>query len=547
MTIKVADILNFDFMQEAKLLAGQAGVSREIKYVDIIEVPDVKGWLKEGGLFLTTGYSMKDNPTAQKKIVKSLQEANSAGLCMKKGRYFDSIPEVILACGEKYNFPVIELPATISYVDILLPLIDEILGKEAYLLKRSEKIHQELTKVVLMGGGIDHIAQTLYQLIPRPVLIQNAEQEILALVGEVREKNQLKDSLALPLRKLKARLNNNKVVRIEGENGRSRLIAPIIVAGNIYGYISVFESPDRKIEAIDYRAVEHAATVIALEMLKEKGQSETEKRMQTELLNDLLQNNYSSAKTIAKRASYLGWDLTKDYLTIVIDIDDLESYYLNLEYQDESHIQAVKEEIKKIVRWEMVMENKDPILINQSDSLIIFYNCQNLKTKQQQQQKSLTFARHIRRLIVKNIPDIMISIGIGNFYPEIKGLRQSYKEASQAIKIGKKIYRENGVYHYDELGIFKILVELDNYDVLKEFRQEILGPVLDESGAELLETVDVLLNNLGNKTQAAAELNIHRNSLNYRIKKFSELLGRDLNNSDNLLDIYLAIKISQII
>jgi purine catabolism regulator len=269
--------------------------------------------------------------------------------------------------------------------------------------------------------------------------------------------------------------------------------------------------------------------------------------LKTELLTDLIQQNYSEAKTIIKRARYFGWDFKKDYLAVVIDIDDLESYYLNLDYQDEKHIQEVKDKIKELVRWELIMEGKEIILINKSDSLVIFYGCQGLNTKEIRKKRSVKFAEKIKEVILNRLPQINISIGIGNFYSGISGLRSSYNESYRSIKMGKKLYKENGIYHYDDLGIFKVLVELENDQVLSEYREEILGPLLAEDNIDLIDTVKALLGHMGNKSEAAEELNIHRNSLNYRINKFSKLLDMDLENSENWLKIFLAVKIHEIL
>jgi purine catabolism regulator len=193
------------------------------------------------------------------------------------------------------------------------------------------------------------------------------------------------------------------------------------------------------------------------------------------------------------------------------------------------------------------MESKEVILINKSDSLVIFYDCQSLKTKEIRKRNSIEFAEKIKKIILKRLPQINISIGIGNFYSGISGLRSSYNESYRAIKMGKKIYKENGIYHYDDLGIFKVLVELENDQVLKEYREEILGPLLNEANKDLIDTVKALLEHMGNKSEAAEELNIHRNSLNYRINKFSKLLDIDLENSENWLKIFLALKINEIL
>lgn len=267
MNLTVEAILKCDFMEGARLLAGISALEKEIKYVDIIEVPDVINWINEGGFYLTTGYSFKDDLQSQKELVQTLAAKESAALCIKKGRYFSEIPEIIIKTANELNYPIIELPQDKSYVDILLPLSSMLLDKKTYLLKHSEKIHQDLTDVVLSGGGLDHLAQTLYKLIDKSVLIQDREQKKLVFVGD--KENLLENEIYIPETELKKMLlkENINLIKLEGQ---FRLITPVKVSGNILGYVSIFSGQNRNIEKIDYRALQHAATVIALEMLKEK-------------------------------------------------------------------------------------------------------------------------------------------------------------------------------------------------------------------------------------------------------------------------------------
>ena len=78
MNLTVEAILKCEFMEGARLLAGISGLEKEIKYVDIIEVPDVINWINEGGFYLTTGYSFKDDLQSQKELVKTLAAKESA-------------------------------------------------------------------------------------------------------------------------------------------------------------------------------------------------------------------------------------------------------------------------------------------------------------------------------------------------------------------------------------------------------------------------------------------------------------------------------------
>ncbi|ADQ13775.1 PucR family transcriptional regulator [Halanaerobium hydrogeniformans] len=543
MNLTVEAILKCDFMEGARLLAGISALEKEIKYVDIIEVPDVINWINEGGFYLTTGYSFKDDLQSQKELVQTLAAKESAALCIKKGRYFSEIPEIIIKTANELNYPIIELPQDKSYVDILLPLSSMLLDKKTYLLKHSEKIHQDLTDVVLSGGGLDHLAQTLYKLIDKSVLIQDREQKKLVFVGD--KENLLENEIYIPETELKKMLlkENINLIKLEGQ---FRLITPVKVSGNILGYVSIFSGQNRNIEKIDYRALQHAATVIALEMLKEKEKNEVEKRLKIDLFNDLIQKNYNSEEIIINRALNLNWDLEKNYLVIVFEIDDFESYYRDLEERQEYQIKDIQDKIKRIIRRRLLYEHKDLIVINKSSSFIVFYNCAKLD-QENRKAKSLAFAENIAAEIEKEIASIKLFVGFGGHYQGLDGIRKSYQQARQAIEMGKKINKESNLFHYDDLGIFKVLVKLDNRECLSEFNKEMLGPLLKDENSDLLKTIEALLSSFNNKREAARKLNIHRNTLDYRIKKIAKLLDVDLQNSENWLNLYLAFKVKQML
>lgn len=548
MQLTVEEALNLDILKGSRVLAGEQGLKKTINCVDIIEVPDVEGWLKEGGFYLTTGYTIKDNESAQKNLIKHIAKANSAGLGIKKGRYFDKIPEVMIEMADELKLPLIEIPRDIPYADILSSLLSEILERQAYLLRQSERIHKELTQVVLKGGGIELLAQTLHKLISRTVVIQDEKGQLLAVVGDEKEEKKIRDYLDIPREELLAEFTmTKKPLRIDtSDKEYTRIIAPVFVSGKIFGFVSIFEVRGKKLKNIDFRAVEHASTVIALEMLKEGKKVETEKRLKAELLEDLLGGFYHSKQSIIQRARYLGWDLERDYLVMVVDIDNLEDYYLNLKNRDENHIQAIKERIKDIVKHNLVLLNKKVILANRSDSLVIFFDCEGLDSPQERKEESIKFARLIREQISRDVSQISVSIGIGNFFPDVSGLKKSFQQAKKAEKVGRKVFGEGQVYHYDDLGVYRLLVKLRDDPDLQSFYREMLGPLLNyesQGEGELLKTLKTLFKHFGNKTRAAEELCIHRNSLNYRIERIKEILNVDLKEPENWFELYLACKI----
>lgn len=82
-------------------------------------------------------------------------------------------------------------------------------------------------------------------------------------------------------------------------------------------------------------------------------------------------------------------------------------------------------------------------------------------------------------------------------------------------------------------------------DVRRGFAAQVLGPVTDHdarSGAGLVETLAVFLDESGSWSRTAARLHLHVNTVRYRIGRVAELTGRDLGSFADRVDLYLALR-----
>ena len=66
-----------------------------------------------------------------------------------------------------------------------------------------------------------------------------------------------------------------------------------------------------------------------------------------------------------------------------------------------------------------------------------------------------------------------------------------------------------------------------------------------ETGSELLKTLDRFLLYVDDPVTAANSLNIHRNTLLYRINKIKKLTGLDLKNGNQRLRIQFYLKLAE--
>jgi purine catabolism regulator len=101
--------------------------------------------------------------------------------------------------------------------------------------------------------------------------------------------------------------------------------------------------------------------------------------------------------------------------------------------------------------------------------------------------------------------------------------------------------------HFARLGALRLIFHLADNPELRAFQRDVLGP-LEVSDAtrrsEFVRTLDAFLRAGGNHMRAARDLNVHRNTLIYRLERIQELLGGvDLEDPEVRLDLQLALKI----
>lgn len=100
----------------------------------------------------------------------------------------------------------------------------------------------------------------------------------------------------------------------------------------------------------------------------------------------------------------------------------------------------------------------------------------------------------------------------------------------------------------EDAGFWRIMKEISKHEMCQEFMEDKLNAFIEydqKNESELLETLEVLVNNLGARNVTANALHLHRNTLIYRIKKIENQTGYDLSDPNSILEIALALRIKK--
>ncbi|RJQ32209.1 MAG: PucR family transcriptional regulator [Actinobacteria bacterium] len=516
MNIKVSDVIESKLLAKAQVVAGKKGLKNKVTSVTVGEVPDIADWLNGGEVVLSTLYAAGDTLKEQTGFVKSLIDSGASALLVKSKRFIGQLDPKIINLADKNEFPVIEVPAKVRWTEIVSEIYHQIIGRQMAIQEQSFAIHRDLLDEVIKGGGYESIAQTVSNLIKRPVSIENADIEILASSGLIPKKQVHKVSI------------------------------PIIVEQETKGFVSTYESGN-KVSDLDRLALEHAATVTAVEMGKEQVRIETEIRLKGDFIDDIIAREFQSREALLKRASFLGCDLSKGAMVLIVDIDGFENY-LEKESLSEIEAQRVRREFFNTCNWIVSLEHGQSLVSLKSDSVVIFL----IPDGKDLAKEGLKVAKSLKGGLKGRFAKFSFSIGASRFYTDPMKVAKAFSESKIALQISKRLGKTGSTTSFDEVGTYKLLTNmLDNSPKETEsFYLETILPIKEydkKHQAELIKTLECYFESDENLLETAKKLYAHRHTVRYRLERIAEITGLSIYRSEDKEKLALGLKLSHLI
>ncbi len=140
-------------------------------------------------------------------------------------------------------------------------------------------------------------------------------------------------------------------------------------------------------------------------------------------------------------------------------------------------------------------------------------------------------------------------LGTGRTFGGADGLRRSLAESISAHQLARNRPLGERVVRRLEVGSHRLLLDFVDADVLRAYRQSVLGPIErwdSEHNSQLLETLSAFFVNDGHWRRTAAQLHIHHNTLHYRLDKIAGLTGRSVDSAESRVDFALALAIPRV-
>lgn len=138
---------------------------------------------------------------------------------------------------------------------------------------------------------------------------------------------------------------------------------------------------------------------------------------------------------------------------------------------------------------------------------------------------------------------IGVKIGIGCLAKDIVAMAQSYHDAFHALAIGKRMHVHGEAFFINDMFLEKLMINIPRESYERFFRENMTDLYRLKDHEELFKVITYWCEAGFNATQAVKQLNIHKNTLKYRLSRIEKLTGFDLYNYKDTIALYLAVNL----
>ncbi|MCU1504003.1 MAG: transcriptional regulator, CdaR family, partial [Ilumatobacteraceae bacterium] len=377
------------------------------------------------------------------------------------------------------------------------------------LLRRSMEIHDRLTAVALAGEGVDGIARAVHELTGLTTLIEDGDGRVSSRAGPDHGDPPLADT---PRRRA-------DLLRRADEAGRAIRVGERVIVLSRPDHelvrVLVLIDPEERAGAAEFVALEHAATVLAIELARVRRLDETGHRRQRDLVDALLDADADRVEMGVELAQALDYDLSRSRRVVVVDarsFTDRDRFF-----------HAVRRVARDL--------SCGSFLAPRGTGVVVLADAEPSWAE-------------FRSAVMASLGE-SCRVGVGGSCTSPGHYRRSWREAQLAVRLQPAFLGGDGAVRFDDLGVYQVLGATDDLGASERLVRQWLGALLDhdaQRGTHLVPTLHSYLERGGNYDATATMLAVHRSTLKARLGRIREVTGADLSDPDTRFNLQLACR-----
>ena len=538
MAYTVRKLLESEQFPKMKLLCGEKGLDLEVKGIRIIEIEDMERYLTGGEILITSFQvylSCSDREVEQH--FEDLVKSDISGFIVKKRKEYDPTGRRLSLLEKhckKYEIPLVEISEDSYYWGIIRYVIMQVFDKDTARLKYFKITHDNFNTFILNNNGSCNTASDIIKflsiMIENPVVLYYGNLNCMVSTNSDNSKLILSDEIQPYKPNIITKFQYMKQMK----GSCVQYVVKFSILNEMEIYITITEE-NRELTELDYMAIENAIINLQYGFLSEFAQDEVKKKYQRDIIHNIL-NGLLSSKEMTEAAAQLGMKESDTYR--VVDFHTIKKNVQRKYTKEQLH------EVGVIVS-ELMYLLPDALIYRNMDQIVMIQQVDSNQTELEYQKEMEEVEDVIQRSILYRKKDTDFQIGIGKSVEGYQRLKESYHEASRAIKYIDIIRLVTGdknksVVHYSNLGFFQIFGEIDDVTELERYIPETLKKLYlydDEHKGELITTLQMYLRNNQSIKKTAGAMFVHYRTISYRLEKIKQISGINFDNANEVLAV----------
>ena len=538
MAYTVRKLLESEQFPKMKLLCGEKGLDLEVKGIRIIEIEDMERYLTGGEILITSFQvylSCSDREVEQH--FEDLVKSDISGFIVKKRKEYDPTGRRLSLLEKhckKYEIPLVEISEDSYYWGIIRYVMIQVFDKDTARLKYFKITHDSFNTFILKNNGSSNTASDIIKflsiMIENPVVLYYGDLNCMVSTNSDNSKLILSDEIQPYKPNIITKFQYMKQMK----GSCVQYVVKFAILSEVEIYITITEE-NRELTELDYMAIENAIINLQYGFLSEFAQDEMKKKYQRDLIHNIL-NGLLSSKEMTEAAAQLGMKESDTYRVV-----DFHTITKNVQRK------YTKEQLHEVgvIVGELMYLLPDALIYRNMDQIVMIQQVDSDQTELEYQKEMEEIEEVIQRSILYRKKDTDFQIGIGKSVEGYQRLKESYYEASQAIKYIEIIRQVTGdknksVVQYSNLGFFQIFGKVDDMTELERCIPETLKKLYlydDEHKGELITTLQMYLRNNQSIKKTADAMFVHYRTISYRLEKIKQISGINFDNANEVLAV----------
>ena len=538
MAYTVRKLLESEQFPKMKLLCGEKGLDLEVKGIRIIEIEDMERYLTGGEILITSFQvylSCSDREVEQH--FEDLVKSDISGFIVKKRKEYDPTGRRLSLLEKhckKYEIPLVEISEDSYYWGIIRYVMIQVFDKDTARLKYFKITHDSFNTFILKNNGSSNTASDIIKflsiMIENPVVLYYGDLNCMVSTNSDNSKLILSDEIQPYKPNIITKFQYMKQMK----GSCVQYVVKFAILSEVEIYITITEE-NRELTELDYMAIENAIINLQYGFLSEFAQNEVKKTYQRDLIHNIL-NGLLSSKEMTEAAAQLGMKESDTYR--VVDFHTIKKNVQRKYTKEQLHEVGV-------IEGELMHLLPDALIYRNMDQIVMIQQVDSEQTELEYQKEMEEVEDVIQRSILYRKKDTDFQIGIGKSVEGYQRLKESYYEASQAIKYIEIIRQVTGdknksVVQYSNLGFFQIFGKVDDMTELERCIPETLKKLYlydDEHKGELITTLQMYLRNNQSIKKTASAMFVHYRTISYRLEKIKQISGINFDNANEVLAV----------